>query len=175
MASRSFKLTIPQLRLSASSALNLRSHLDYLQYIISDKFYQDYKNQFQSQSVLDSIQALAQEQIQVLLYDKYTPKEYARTFHAKESIKAIVRESGVANIVLFSDPAVAPAKGENLPNHSYLAFFEKEEFKSFLFETLDAGDVIRPFFAALETMMLEETSREGQLAYEAILRANKPL
>lgn len=167
------RLTLPSLGLSARSALSLFNHIKFFEYLTSDAFYRDFRNQFENEGVLARLQTLARIIIIVKIYNQYTPEFYERTFSLLDSfITKADSEDELANVAMYSDPSIAPAL--LLPEHSYAEFFDPEsEFKSFLHRTI-GEKAIRPFFNDLLSLMETHLPDEALAAYETAIKANIP-
>lgn len=84
------------------------------------------------------------------IYEKYKKGTYQRTYDLLNSFRVMSTRNpqAKANIWLYSDPRIAPSKQDS--TISYAAYFEKEEFNSFLLLHGDRVKPIRPFFDKLK-------------------------
>lgn len=172
MAGKTQKLTLPAIRLSAKSALSLLNHILFFRYLASEKFYSDFKQQFERPEVLERVQGLARIIITTDIYNAYSPTSYERTFNLLQSFLAVADDGETANVTLYSDPQIAPAK--LLPDHSYAEFFDPKSSKpSFLSRTIGAA-AIRPFVDNLLVMLEQELPEEAIRSYEETMKRNLP-
>lgn len=174
MAVKRARTTLPSFGLSARGAASLSSHIKFLQYLASPRFYEDFKSNFRRQDILDRLRITAQAVIRSRIYGVYTPRKYVRTFQLLESfLAAFDTENELANISVYSNPETAPAK--LIPGHSYAEFFDpRSEHGTFLLNVLEPEDAIRPFVVDLLNLMEEQIPEEAGRSFEDTMQSHKP-
>lgn len=148
----------------------LDSNINWLEYLTSPDFVDDLKERYESKKNAQHLRRVAYDVITEEVYSKHSNPD--RTDRARDSMKVVSTGKKTANLNVISDPSVAPVKSGKLkgsPRHSYLAFFEKPEFQSFLPPEDNPYDILkhRPFMAQLTDSVRRETER---MALDALVK-----
>jgi hypothetical protein len=134
---------------------NLHSHIRWIEYIAGREFLADWYKLIERPSFLLELVNSAKQIVEEDIYNRYQGPETGRI---KASFVGInQRTSTGTNLVVYSDPSVAPAKGPfrsgGVPGEfSYAAFFEDAKFNTFLPPQDDPHDVrrFRPFYFSMQ-------------------------
>jgi hypothetical protein len=173
-ATASFQFKIPK------GESNLEAHKTWFKYLTSDQFYTDVAAAYTVGATQQQIQKSARQVIEDEVYSKNTTDGTGRI---KESFKVQQIDpsgSGIAALVLYSDPSVATAEAMrdgNNEGYSYAAFFEKPEFDSFI--RSPDGDELhpirhRPFFEKMVNATQIVAMERAKHAYARTISSHKP-
>ncbi len=104
------------------------------------------------------------------ILDVYEPHSYERTDNLINSFKVAGTKTldSDHHLYMFSHPNIAPSWGD--PSLSYAAYFETEEWNTFLLNKGAEVKPIRPFFEELVRVMTETVENRSLKALDAALR-----
>lgn len=164
-----------KLKFKIDEKKRVRLLIKYIRRLESTKFYAAAREKFEAEQELRVLERQARLLIQELIYSVYSPRKYVRTYSAIRSVKTSANRQGrVGGIVIYSDPAVAPAK--LLPGLSYITFFQKpKEFKSFIKPRKQRTIVnYRPFVGRLQSIMRRHSRALAARSYLQTLEEMMP-
>lgn len=154
---------------------NIDDMINYIEALDGSEFGEWIADYFESQGDLRKLEASVKALIKRLIYDRYSPEKYKRTFNLLRSMTVSSgNTNGEPGLTVFSDPSVSPAKFGS-PDQSYAVFFEKpEEFNTFIRPAGIAEEPInyRPFVSDLYQLVKEHSEKYGS---KAITKAAKNL
>lgn len=150
---------------------NIENYLRWFEYIAGPDFADDWKRSLETNSSMNKRIQSARQVVEDYIYAHNTTSGTGR-IRRSISATAVESEELSANVV-YSDPAIAPAKGptgdSDPGKFSYAAFFEDPRFNTFLPPKDNPTDSrrYRPFF---QPMTMQQKKVQEEIAVKTLMQ-----